>query len=236
MVTLKNNEFPFENSSQRSFGMGFFDRLFGRGAKPSKSDLPTEMEAVFEKIRNFIMNEATQNNGYPPELQQMMTVGGAIDEIAGAVGEFGRDIRNPIPVNGPIGELVYISMIALPGGCAIMGHRLGSINKLDVFETMSLDGSMWDILFFDMYHTRKSKRLPIGYQVSSQPFLLATNVMVPAFPCGMYKEMSELTERVIGIALVSPKLRDETLFQGFSRPPGHLLKIKALRPQSRADA
>jgi hypothetical protein len=216
--------------------MGFFDRLFGGGAKRSASDLPPETEAVFEKIRNFMLDEPTQNNMYPSELQQMMAAGGAVDEIAGAVGDFGRDIRNPIPVNGPIGELVYISSMALPGGCAIMGHRLGSLNKIDIFETIALDGSRWDILFFDMYHTQKSKRLPRGYQESSQPFLLATNTMVPAFPCGMYEEMRTCTERMIGTPLVSPQLRDERSFQGFSRPTGHLKGLEALRLQFRTKA
>jgi len=216
--------------------MGFFDRLFGRGAKRSESDLPPETEAIFEKIRNFMLDEATQNSVCPPALQKMMADGGAVDEISGAVGEFGRDIRNPIPVNGPIGELVYISMMALPGGCAIMGHRIGSLNKIDVFETVAFDGSWWDILFFDMYHTRKSKRYPSGYQASSQPFLLATNFMVPAFPSGMYEEMSKCTERVIGIPLVSPQLQEERLFQGFSRPLGHLRGLEALRLHGRTQS
>jgi hypothetical protein len=216
--------------------MGFFDRLFGGGKRRSEFDLPPETEAIFEKIRSFMLDEATQNRAYPPALQKMMADGGAVDETSGAVGEFGRDIRNPIPVNGPIGELVYISMMALPGGCGIMGHRLGSINKIDVFETVALDGSRWDILFFDMYHTRKSKRLPSGYKASSQPFLLATNFMVPAFPSGMREEMSKLTERQIGIPLVSPQLQAESSFQGFSRPSGHLRCLETPRLHKRTQS
>jgi len=209
--------------------MGFFDRLFGKGAKRSQSDLPPEIEAIFKKIHNFMVDEDTQNSNYPPELQQLMVVGGGVDEVPGAAGEFGRDIQNPIPVNGPIGELIYISMMSLPGGCAIMGHRLGSMEGIDIFETVSLDGSRWDILFFDMYHTRKSKRLPSGYKAYFQRFLLATNKWVPTFPCDMYEAMRECTERIIGRSLVYPQLRDERLFQGFSRPTHHLQGLEVLR-------
>jgi hypothetical protein len=218
--------------------MGLFDRLFGGGARRSGSDIPQDAEAVLEKIRSFMLVEEAQNRAYSAAFQQMMAAGGAVDEIAGAVGEFGRDIRNPIPVNGPTGELVYISRMALPGGCTMMGHRLGSIDTIDVYETVALDGSRWDLLFFDPYHMRKSKRLPSGYQVTrvAQPFLLATNMAVPAFPLGMYEAMSECTARVIGISLVSPQLREERLFRGFSRPLGHLRSVEALRLHGRTQA
>lgn len=218
--------------------MGFFDRLFGGSMRRFGSDIPPDAEAVLEKIRNFMLVEATQNSAYPAALQQRMAAGGAVDEVVGAMGEFGREIRNPIPVNGPIGELVYISRMALPGGCSIMGHRLGSIDTIDVYETVALDGSRWDLLFFDPYHTRKSKRLPSGYQATrdGQPFLLATNLAVQAFPLGMYAAISECTARVIGMSLVSPQLREERLFQGFSRPPGHLRSMEALRLDGRTQA
>ncbi|MGD0970172.1 MAG: hypothetical protein ABSA04_02050 [Desulfobaccales bacterium] len=211
--------------------MGFFDWLLGRGERWSKSNLSPKVEVVFEKIRNFMLDEANQNNSYPPEIQQMMAAGGAVDEIPGGEGEFGRNIRNPIPVNGPIGELVYISNLALPGGCAIMGHCLGSINKIDAYETLALDGSKWDIFFFDPYHTRKSERLPSGYQANSywQRFFLATNFLVPAFPSGMYEALHELTARVIGMPFVHPLLREENRLQGFSRPPGLLRDLESLR-------
>jgi hypothetical protein len=182
-------------------------------------------------MRNFMLDEATQNSLCPPSHQQFMAQRGAVDEIVGGVGEFGRDIRNPIPVNGFMGELVHISMLALPGGSPIMGHRLGSLNMFDVYEMVALDGSRWDILFFDMYHTGKSKRLPSGYQASLQPFYFATNDTVPKFPYGMNEAIWELTRRIFGIPFASPQLREEQWFQEFSRPQGHLQNLQALMQQ-----
>ena len=215
--------------------MGLFDRLFGGGARRSGSDISPDVQAAFEKIESFMLLEATQNSMYSAALQQRMAAGGAVDEIAGAAGEFGRDVRNPIPVNGFIGELVYISRMVLPGGGSMMGHCLGSIDTIDVYETVALDGSRWDLLFFDLYHMRKSKHLPSGYQGTRarQPFFLATNFAVPAFPLSMYAAISDCTARVLGMPVVSPQLREEGLFQGFSRPLGHLRKVEALRLHSR---
>jgi hypothetical protein len=37
-----------------------------------------------------------------------------------------------------------------------MFHRLGSLGGIDAYEVVSLDGEVWDILFLDLYHPRKS--------------------------------------------------------------------------------
>jgi hypothetical protein len=213
--------------------MGFRERLFGGGSK--RSDPSPEVEAFFKKIRRMLEDEAVQNRRYLPEHQQLMAAGGAVDEVPGAVGDFGRDVRNPIPVNGFLGELVYVSQLVVATGSHVMGHRVGAVDKTDVYETVALDGSRWDLLYFDMYHTRKSRRLPSGYRTASQPFLLATNYTVAEFPVGIHEAMRDCTARVFDQPLVSPQFRDETLFRGFSRPPGHLQALQAVRLSSRAE-
>lgn len=211
--------------------MGLFDKLRG-GSDKRASD------AAFEKIYKLLTDEATQNAAYPPQLQQLMAQGGGVDQLPGATGDFGRAATNPVPVNGPLGELVYLSNLLTTSGTQVIGHRLGSVSRLDVYEVVALDGSRWDLLFFDPYFTRKSRRLPTGYRASASPqrFLFTTNYAVPGFPIGIYEAMRECTQRIIGIGMVAPQLRDESLVVALSRPASHAAALGALRLEGRMTA
>lgn len=119
--------------------MSFWNRLFGGGEKQ-----PPDMNRVFEKINNLINNDEVQNADSPEIIRGNMAAGGGVDTIPGAVGEFGRCLTNPIPVNGPLGELTWLSRLLTVSGAKVFFHRLGSIGTIDLFETVSEDGSMWD--------------------------------------------------------------------------------------------
>ncbi len=93
-----------------------------------------------------------------------MKQGGAVDTIPGAKGDFGHEITNPIPVNGTLGELTYLSRLLTSSGEKIFFHRLGSIDTIDIFETVSQSGDDWDVLFVDLYHTRKTRLAPKNYK------------------------------------------------------------------------
>jgi hypothetical protein len=54
---------------------------------------------------------------------------------------------NPIPVNGPIGELAYLSKLETVQGERILFHRIGTVNMIDVLEAVTFSGSEWFILF-----------------------------------------------------------------------------------------
>lgn len=211
--------------------MGLFDKLF-------RSTERREADAVFEKVYRLMADESAQNAIYPSELQQLLAAGGGIDQQSGASGDFGRDVANPVPVNGPLGELIYLSNLLLPNGAQMIGHRLGSMARQDVYEVVSLDGSKWDLLFFDPYHSRKSRRLPSGYKSGTSPerFLLATNYYVNSFPLGMGAAMRKCTERIIGVPLVAPQLRDESGLLALSRPPSHVGLLHGLRLEGQMSA
>ena len=70
---------------------------------------PPEVPDVFKKLHRLMDNEKAQNERLPEPHRSEVRRGADCDEIAAAVGEFGRDPRNPIPVNGPLGELIYLS-------------------------------------------------------------------------------------------------------------------------------
>ena len=194
--------------------------------KKRSSSSDREANAVFEKIHRLMQDEALQNGNCPAQLKQLMAAGGAVDQLPDAVGVFGRDLRNPIPVNGPFGELIYISNLRLPNGIQVTGHRLGSRQRpgtdapADVYEIVALDGSHWDKLVFDPYHPRKSRMYPQGLVCSSTPekFLLATNQTVSGFPVGIAEAMQPCAMQFIGAPLVAPQLRNDALFRQFKRP------------------
>lgn len=90
-------------------------------------------------------------------------------EVAGeGKGPFGYTAANPIPVNGPIGEFVYLNTLRAPSGQPFFFHRLGNVDcptyprLVDAYEIVAWDGSCWSRLYFDMYFKRRSCRVPEG--------------------------------------------------------------------------
>jgi hypothetical protein len=97
----------------------------------------------------------------------------SVDALPGCHGPFGYSISNPIPVNGPVGESVYIFRLRSKGGKPFYYQRLGSTKSvefnrpIDVLELVSSDGREWVILYFSMYHIRRSTLAPEGLALVS---------------------------------------------------------------------
>ncbi|MFC1663402.1 hypothetical protein ACFL04_04565 [Patescibacteria group bacterium] len=118
------------------------------------------------------------------------------DEISGAIGEFGRAITNPIPVNSPWGERRYLNRLLCSCGLGVFYHRLGSKesknnkHSVDVFETVCFSGKHWDTLIFDFHHPRRSLKIPKEYAftkfedsvVFNFPFSYGATSYVEGFP------------------------------------------------------
>ncbi len=185
-----------------------------------------EVRAVFEKLDFFFQNEKAQTDRLAEPFRSQVLGGASCDEVAGATGEFGTRLSNPIPVNGPIGELIYLSNLRVaPANTPIMFHRLGSIRGIDVFEIVSFDGAAWDFLFFDMYHPRKSHVSPPGYQMATgkdrKSMLFGTNEFVASFPDQLMDAISRTYDRSIGVKM-RPKEVHEAIERGrFKRPDAH---------------
>src|SRR5262245_39977074 len=147
---------------------------------------PPEPEVTFREIDRLMDDETAQIDWLPEPFRSKVLDGAGCDEITRAAGEFGRDPRNPIPVNGPLGEVIYLSNLRLASAQQIMFHCLGSVGKVAAYETVSLDGAVWDILYLDPYHPRKSRRAPIGYRIAQdgerEKLLLGANELVANFP------------------------------------------------------
>lgn len=194
------------------------------------TDIPSNVEDVFKRLHRLMDNEKSQTERLPDPLRSEVRNGAECDQIAGALGEFGHDPRNPVPVNGPLGAIVYLSNLRTPNSQPIMFHCLGSVMSVDIYETVSVDGARWDILFLHQYHPRKSRHTPSGYQMAAgadyNKTLLGINGYLTAFPEHLSDAIAKSTERLFGVR-VRPALVREALGQAiFERPNDHLARLK----------
>src|SRR5262249_49194027 len=165
----------------------------------------------------------------PEPFRSKVLDGAGCDEITRAAGEFGRDPRNPIPVNGPLGEVIYLSNLRLASAQQIMFHCLGSVGKVAAYETVSLDGAVWDILSLDPSHPRKSRRAPIGYRIAQdgerEKLLLGANELVANFPGELPDAIANTSERLLGLRMAPPKVREAIDHITSTRPGTHLVRL-----------
>lgn len=142
--------------------MSFFGKLFG---KPKDDPLKNAMQAIYR----LIDDEERQNSMLPEPIAQAIKGGVSCDVVPGASGRFGFEPSNPIPVNGAIGELAYLSRLESASGERLLFHRIGAIDKVDVFEAVTYSGSAWFVFFVDMYHPRRSRQAPEGFVIAKEP-------------------------------------------------------------------
>ena len=138
--------------------MGFISNLFG-GSKETKA-----LRDALAEVRRLIEDERYQLEVLPPEIRAMFESGSDYDCDPNGSGEFGYADTNPVPVNGSIGQLAYLSKLETTQGERILFHRIGAINTIDVFEAVTYSGSEWFILFLDCYHPRRSRLVPDGFR------------------------------------------------------------------------
>ncbi|MFC3101685.1 hypothetical protein [Altererythrobacter lauratis] len=143
--------------------MKFLSRLFGRGEDP-------QIQAAIAKIKMIQDNEQAQNMMLNDYMLAEIAKNPECDVIPGSEGKFGYSPSNPIPVNGAIGELAYLSKLRTLNGERLFFHRIGSVaNAIDKFEAVTFSGSEWFVLYLNMYFPRRSRQAPEGLTLSSEP-------------------------------------------------------------------
>jgi hypothetical protein len=115
------------------------------------------------------------------------------DRLPNSFGPFGSVI-NPIPVNGIVGEIVYLNRLRTRTGVGFFHHRLGSIGDslnhistkpLDAYELYSLDGTVFRTLWFAPYHKWRSTLAPDGCILKPYPTYEAEQILVQTLGLGM---------------------------------------------------
>lgn len=201
--------------------MSIWQRIMQRLGVGSSAE--ADEASVLDRVRKLMTDDAEQAESVNQVVRMGMACATGVDTVEGASGEFGRCVDNPIPVPGPLGEVCYVSNLILPNGSHLVGHRLGSIGRRDVYETVSMDGTRWDILYFDMYHLRRSRFAPAGYELCRErsPFLRATNLAMESFPTGIYEAVDRCAEALVGFPVMARELRALQIDPA-SRPPAHI--------------
>ena len=169
-----------------------------------------------------ILNDVElQNADYPPMMFAEFDDGAQTpDELPGAVGEFGRCADNPIPVNGPTGQVTYLSRLLTADTESRMAfHRLGSTTShvldamVDIFELVSVDGTRYDRLYLDMYHLGQSQKAPEGYRLIGElTGITGTSIGSSRdFPLHIGQDAFEYACSIFGAPVVSSTLKDMDL-------------------------
>jgi hypothetical protein len=195
-----------------------FSKLFAGGKPEGKNE--------YDNLARLFEDEAFQNSRIPQASRARVAAGDSIDEIPGSFGAFGLTLTNPIPVNGMPGEIVYLSSLRHGGKTKVLFHRIGSLNEVDIYETVTADGSAWGLLYFHMYHPRKSRKSPRGYSIvpgdRAGYGIYGVNHLVPNFPDGLSKAVSDFSLRLLGSPMVPADLQRAEQTAHFVRPKAHL--------------
>jgi len=135
-----------------------------------------------------------QNSLNPMAARMGITTGIDCDALPGAIGDFGRCLETPIPVNGALGQVTYLSKLRTSADSRLLFHRLGSKSGpygfVDLFEVLSFDGQIHETLYLDFYHPRRSSLAPSGYYLSDEiSFITGDHIGYPDFPNG-YREIT----------------------------------------------
>jgi len=132
-----------------------------------KMKQPDSMEEGFRLLHRLVEDEDYQNSLLEEPIAEKITTGEAVDVIATGTGPFGFSAKNPIPVNGALGEVSYLSRLRNRRGERLFFHRLGAIDLIDVYEAVSWSGMDWYLFYLDLYHPRRSRKAPEGFTFSA---------------------------------------------------------------------
>lgn len=200
--------------------MSFLSNLFG-GKKEDNA-----LREIFEKIRRLLEDEEYQLGLVNPVIREMIASRPAYDRDPNGTGPFGFCETNPIPVNGPIGELAYLSKLETQQGERILFHRIGAINTIDVFEAVAFSGREWFIFFLEFYHPRKSRITPEGFRFTKEVGqFTGFHNYCPDFPYDFHQVKRE-DKFGLRFAYIAPsKITQQLEDRVFNRPLAHKAKL-----------
>jgi hypothetical protein len=182
----------------------------------SRQALPPEVEAIFKGLDKLLESDHEQNLTLPEPIRSQIARGRDCDEWPGALGDFGRAPTNPIPTNGPLGQVIYLSRLRTNTGNPLLFHRVraedGLAGTVDAYEVLSLDRKVQETLFLSMYHPRKSRKVPRGYSYASKVdgsnFIYGVNHIVANFPDKLDAHIRQWQKEMLGIPLPVARVRE----------------------------
>jgi hypothetical protein len=205
---------------------------FGRSKTQEAKKEPPAAEDIVARVYAFLSDEERQNRKLPEWLREEISRAPSVDQVPGGAGEFGRDPSNPVPANGPFGEAQYLSSLMTEAGQPVAFQRLGSLGRIDVFETVTFDGLDWDVLYLTRYFPRKSRITPKGFRFATKeerPALIRGVVdQEEDFPFATFARVTKFTARVLGVSIADPRLQAFDTLK-YRIPEGHVRELERLR-------
>ncbi|MEP6810677.1 MAG: hypothetical protein ABI992_10570 [Chthoniobacterales bacterium] len=191
-----------------------------------------------KRVHAPIVEQRKELDHYPPEIRDLALNGPDCDALPNATGDFGRSSENPIPVNGVTGTLRYFWKLRLPSGPASYFHRICSAHSkltsqpIDVYETVSVDATHWDVLFFDIYHPRRSNVAPRGFylfpydkRVGDIPSPAGVTFQLESFP----HDLPNALPKDDWLEAYARRCERDIARYTFRRPNEHLARLRDLR-------
>lgn len=203
-----------------------------------------EVKEIFDKLFHLLENDAAQNERLPEPFRSSIKSGLSCDALPGASGEFGLSPTNPIPVNGPTGEVLYLSRLRTDPGLKalwsvaqpVMFHRLrsedGPTGAVDAYEVLSLDRRVRQTLYLSLYHPRKSRHAPRGFTLArkfdNDNITYGVNHFVTGFPAKLDAHIRNWHMEKLGIPLPVQQVRKAV--NGSPLTPSILTEAEQRRP------
>ena len=205
--------------------MGFISKLFG-GNKEDKA-----LREALEQIRRILEDEQFQLDIIHPAMKATIESRPAYDQDPNGTGPFGFSETNPIPVNGPIGQLAYLSKLETARGERILFHRIGAVDTIDVFEAVTFSGSEWFILFVDLYHPRRSRLTPDGFRFTQEVGQFSGfHKFCTNFPYDFVEMKQSESESGLSMAYIAiSKVMEPIQHRAYKRPLAHKTKLDLVR-------
>lgn len=208
-------------------------RLLGIGPRRAAAVPALSRERVLE----LLTDEKAQIETYDAPLRAAIGQAISCDEVPGGRGDFGLTATNPIPVNGTLGAVTYLTSLAsVHDRTPILFHRLGRRGRIEVYEVVSIGAEHWDILFLDTHYPRKSRRHPLGFLFcgrlkqkgdpwgADSALFRGTGAFAPDFPAGLDARITDYL-RGLEIPLDQPFVRKALESHQYQRPDAHMLKL-----------
>lgn len=209
--------------------MSWFSRLFSG----NKASVDKNLASALSKVNIILDDDEFQIAMLPDPVQALIRSKAPCDEKAGATGDFGMSPRNAIPVNGPIGQLAYLSKLRTNRREGLFFHRIGAVGSIDVFESVSMSGNEWFIFFLDMYYPRRSRKAPFSLSLSPNPsqFSGFTNYCRD-FPHDFSEAKLRNSDSGLNFAYIPLSKAQAVLEKGtFERPISHRAKMDIVRAE-----
>ena len=208
--------------------MGFVSKLFG-GNKEDKA-----LREALEQIRRIIEDEQFQLDMLHPEMKEMIESRPDYDKDPNGTGPFGLVETNPIPVNGSIGQLAYLSKLETEREERILFHRIGAMDTIDVFEAVTFSGSEWFILFVDLYHPRRSRLTPDGFRFTDEVGQFSGfHKFCADFPYDFVEMKQSESASGLSMAYIAiSKVMEPIQNRAYQRPLAHKAKLDLVRSRT----